>query len=186
MKVAVYCGSSAGNEPQFLAATQALGQHFVQQGIDVVYGGGHVGLMGAIADSVLQAGGRVYGVMPKHLVEREIAHQGLTELTVVADMHERKAQMAAMADAFVALPGGAGTLEEIFEVWTWAQLGHHRKPCAFYNVDGFYDPLFAMIEKMTTTGFLKPVYADMLIRTADPEALTEAFAGYQPPQNKWG
>lgn len=186
MKVAVFCGSSAGNDPHFLAATQKLGQHFVRQGIDVVYGGGHVGLMGAIADSVLQAGGRVYGVMPKHLVDREIAHQGLTELTVVADMHERKAKMASMADAFVALPGGAGTLEEIFEAWTWAQLGHHKKPCAFYNVDGFYEPLFSMVDKMTGTGFLKPEYAGMLIRTSDPAELTEAFAQYLPPQNKWG
>lgn len=186
MKVAVFCGSAAGHEPVFIEATRALGRHFVQQGIDVVYGGGHVGLMGAIADSVMQAGGRVYGVMPKHLVDREIAHQGLTELTVVKDMHERKAAMADMADAFVALPGGAGTLEEIFEVWTWAQLGHHQKPCAFYNVEGFYEPLFGMIEQMMKTGFLKNAYADMLIRTADPQALTDAFRHYQAPQNKWG
>ena len=185
MRVAVYCGSASGADPVFMNATQALGQYFAEQGIEVVYGGGHVGLMGKIADSVLAAGGRVSGVMPESLVKREIAHSHLTSLTVVNNMHGRKAQMADMADAFVALPGGAGTLEEIFEAWTWAQLGHHTKPCAFYNVQGFYDPLFAMIDNMVQQGFLKDEYRQMLIRVDEPDALVKAFRDYQAPDEKW-
>lgn len=185
MKIAVFCGSSTGNNPEYVEAAKRLGEYFAEHSIDLVYGGGKVGLMGAIADATLAHGGKVYGVIPKHLKEREIAHQGLTELTVVADMHERKAKMAQMADAFVALPGGAGTLEEIFEVWTWAQLGHHQKPCAFYNVNGFYDLLKDMIINMCQSGFLKPHYADMLIHTDEPESLITSINTYQAPQKKW-
>jgi len=185
MRVAVYCGSASGNEPVFVEATKKLGKYFAEQGIDVVYGGGHVGLMGTIADTVLEAGGKVFGVMPEDLVNREIAHKHLTDLAVVDNMHERKALMAEMADAFVALPGGAGTLEEIFEAWTWAQLGHHSKPCAFYNVHGFYEPLFGMLTNMIQKGFLKPEYSNMLIRVDEPEALVEAFRFYKAPQKKW-
>ncbi len=185
MKIAIFCGSSAGHSPQFVESTKVLGNYLARNGIDVVYGGGNVGLMGVIADSVLAAGGRVYGVIPEDLKNKEIAHPNLTDLKVVEDMHQRKAAMANMADAFVALPGGPGTLEEIFEAWTWAQLGHHAKPCAFYNMNGFYDSLKAMIDTMSTSGFIKPEYAQMLIHVDTPEALLSAMSVYQAPKNKW-
>lgn len=185
MKIAVYCGSASGLTPDFMDATRQLGHWLAEAGIDVVYGGGKVGLMGCIADSVLEKNGRVYGVMPEYLVNKEIAHTGLTELTVVSDMHERKARMADMADAFVALPGGAGTLEEIFEVWTWAQLGHHQKPCAFYNTKSFYNPLIEMVSSMVSAGFLKQEYMDMLITVDTPESLLSAIDQYHPPAQKW-
>ncbi|MBM6550347.1 TIGR00730 family Rossman fold protein [Marinomonas ostreistagni] len=185
MKIAVYCGSSSGNHPEYTAATKALGKFFAEQGIDIVYGGGKVGLMGTIADAVMENGGRVYGVIPQHLKHREIGHEGITELKIVKDMHERKAAMAEMADAFVALPGGVGTLEEIFEVWTWAQLGHHQKPCAFYNVEGFYEPLLAMVQNMSDAGFVKQQYVDMVLRVNTPEQLIDGIKAYEPPQQKW-
>ncbi|SBS30507.1 LOG family protein YvdD [Marinomonas aquimarina] len=185
MKIAVFCGSSSGNDPRFVETTKALGKYFAEQGVDVVYGGGDVGLMGTIADAVLEGGGKVYGAIPEYLKSKEIAHPNLTELHVVKDMHERKAKMAELADAFVALPGGIGTLEEIFEVWTWAQLGHHSKPCAFYNVMGFYDPLFTMVEQMRDAGFVRPQYVDMLIKTDQAETLLEAIRHYQAPDRKW-
>jgi uncharacterized protein (TIGR00730 family) len=185
MRIAVFCGSSSGNNPDFISATKILGKYLADNNIDIVYGGGKVGLMGTIADSVLAHGGKVYGVIPEHLKEKEIAHQNLTELKVVADMHERKACMAEMADAFVALPGGAGTLEEIFEAWTWAQLGHHNKPCAFYNINNFYDQLIGMIDQMSTSGFLNAQYAEMLIHTNDPEELLTSIRSYQAPKQKW-
>lgn len=185
MKLAIYCGSATGHSMEFMQATRQLGHWLAEAGIEVVYGGGKVGLMGCIADSVLEKGGKVYGVMPEYLVNKEIAHQALTELTVVSDMHERKARMADMADAFVALPGGTGTLEEMFEVWTWAQLGHHQKPCAFYNTRGFYDPLIAMVETMVESGFLKAEYADMIIKVDTPDALLAAIDRYCPPAQKW-
>lgn len=185
MKIAVYCGSSSGNDPKYVEATKALGKFFAEQGIDVVYGGGKVGLMGTIADAVMAHGGRVYGVIPQHLKHREIGHEGITELKVVNTMHERKAAMADMADAFVALPGGVGTLEEIFEVWTWAQLGYHDKPCAFYNIDGFYEPLLAMVQHMCDAGFMKQPYVDMALRATEPEQLVQAIRAYQPPREKW-
>ena len=131
--IGIFCGSSAGEHPLYLDTARLVGRTLAQQGLALVYGGGKVGLMGAVADAALEAGGVVIGVMPRGLVEREIAHRGLTELHVVEDMHERKTKMAALADGFIALPGGAGTLEEIFEQWTWAQLGIHEKPCAFLN-----------------------------------------------------
>lgn len=185
MRIAVFCGSSIGNNPEFIRATKILGKYFAENGIDIVYGGGKVGLMGVIADSVLENGGKVYGVIPQHLKDKEIAHQDITELRVVSDMHERKACMAEMADAFVALPGGAGTLEEIFEAWTWAQLGHHKKPCAFYNIEGFYNSLLGMIEQMSITGFLNPKYAEMLIHTSDPVELLSFINAYKAPEQKW-
>ncbi len=186
MKIAVFCGSSAGINPDYMKATKALGSYFAKNGIDLVYGGGNVGLMGAMADSVLAGGGQVFGVIPEYLKEKEIAHPNLTELRVVADMHERKAAMAEMAHAFVALPGGAGTLEEIFEAWTWAQLGYHQKPCAFYNVNGFYNKLIEMIDDMAASGFLKPEFSDMLIHTDTPQGLLSAFNSYVAPKHKWG
>lgn len=185
MKIAVFCGSSSGDSPEFIQATKDLGHYLGSNGIDLVYGGGNVGLMGVIADSFLESGAKVYGVIPEHLKSKEIAHKALTELKIVANMHERKAAMAQMADAFVALPGGSGTLEEIFEAWTWGQLGHHCKPCAFYNVAGFYDPLIEMITKMSDSGFLKPQYAEMLIHTHKPEELMLSINSYKAPKRKW-
>jgi len=185
MKIAVFCGSSSGESPEFVRATKELGSFLASNGVDLVYGGGKVGLMGVIADSFLDNDGKVYGVIPEHLKDREIAHAGLTDLKVVADMHERKATMAQMADAFVALPGGAGTLEEIFEAWTWAQFGHHSKPCAFYNINGFYDPLIQMISQMVGSGFLKSQYAQMLINTDQAAELLSSIKSYQAPKQKW-
>jgi len=185
MKIAVFCGSSSGNNIEYTNATKELGKFFVENNIEVVYGGGNVGLMGVIADSVMENGGKVYGVIPEKLQEKELAHKGITELHIVSNMHERKAMMADMADAFVVLPGGAGTLEEIFEVWTWAQLGFHNKPCAFLNVNGFYDKLFEMIEGMCDAKFLKQEYLDMLIQTDKQEELLKAIKEYVPPKDKW-
>ena len=185
MKVAVYCGSRPGNEPLYAEKARELGEFFGKNGIDLVFGGGHVGLMGITADAVLASGGKVYGVIPEHLVSRELAHPSLTELFVVKDMHERKAKMAELADGFVALPGGIGTLEEIFEVWTWAQLGMHRKPCAFYNVNGFYDPLLEMVKTMVATGFVNQQYLDMIVLAQTPMDLVDGFRAYSPPQEKW-
>ena len=185
MTIAVFCGSSAGNNIEYENTTKELGKFFALNNIDVVYGGGKVGLMGTLADSVLEHGGRVYGVIPEKLKEKELAHNGVTELRVVKDMHERKATMAELSDAFVALPGGAGTLEEIFEVWTWAQLGFHDKPCAFYNVNGFYNRLIDMITGMSEEGFLKKDYVDMLIKTDNKELLLESIKDYEAPKVKW-
>lgn len=185
MKIAVYCGSRTGSEPRFAQKARELGAYLGEQGIDVVFGGGHVGLMGIVADAALAHGGKVYGVIPEHLRDRELAHPNLTELFVVADMHERKAKMAELADGFVALPGGIGTLEEIFEAWTWGQLGFHHKPCAFYNVDGFFDPLLDMVRGMESVGFLNQEYIDMLILAEAPEQLVQGFQNYQPPHEKW-
>ncbi len=185
MKVAVYCGSRSGNEPLYAEKAKELGEFFGNNGIDLVFGGGHVGLMGIIADAVLASGGKVYGVIPEHLRDRELAHTGLTELFVVKDMHERKAKMAELADGFVALPGGIGTLEEIFEVWTWAQLGVHQKPCAFYNVNGFYNPLLEMVRTMVATGFVSQQYLDMIVLAQTPTDLVDGFRAYAPPQEKW-
>ncbi len=185
MKIAVFCGSSRGNNERFAEAADEFGHYMASQGMDLVFGGGKVGLMGVVADAVLAGGREVYGVIPESLRDRELAHQGLTRLDVVASMHERKALMADMADAFVALPGGPGTMDEIFEAWTWGQLGYHNKPCAFYNVEGYYDELLAFISKMSGAGFLKPEYADMVIVEQQPEALISALKNYRPPARKW-
>ena len=185
MKVAVYCGSRPGNNPVFVDKARELGTWFGSHGIDVVFGGGHVGLMGIVADATLAAGGRVYGVIPESLRDRELAHDRLTELHVVRDMHQRKARMSELADGFLALPGGIGTLEELFEAWTWGQLGFHHKPCGLYNINGFYDPLLAMVQTMQENGFLNQEYIDMVIRAETPEAVVEAFGNYRPPHEKW-
>lgn len=185
MKIAVFCGSSRGNDECFAEAASEFGAYMASQGLDLVFGGGKVGLMGVVADAVLAGGGEVYGVIPESLRDRELAHQGLTRLDVVTSMHERKALMADMADAFVALPGGPGTMDEIFEAWTWGQLGYHSKPCAFYNVHGYYDELLAFIGKMSGAGFLKPEYADMVIVEQQPETLVAALKSYRAPSRKW-
>ncbi|MEJ0064309.1 MAG: TIGR00730 family Rossman fold protein [Caulobacteraceae bacterium] len=185
MNLCVYCGTSFGDDPAYLAAARATARMLAEQGIGIVYGGAIVGLMGAVADAALAAGGRVIGVMPQALVEREIAHKGLSESYVTQGMHERKALMEQLSDGFIALPGGPGTLEEIVEQWTWGLLGIHAKPCGFLNVNGYYDSLEAMTRRMVAEGFLQKQYADMLIFTDDPADLLARFHGYAPPPPKW-
>jgi uncharacterized protein (TIGR00730 family) len=186
MRLCVFCGSNAGHDPIYMAAARLLGGTLARNGIDLVYGGASVGLMGAVADSVLSSGGHVIGVMPQALVDKEIAHTGLSDLRVVGSMHERKALMAELADGFIALPGGLGTFEELFEVWTWAQLGYHEKPCALLNAGGFYDKLTSFLDDVVEHGFVKPVHRAMLIVESDPAALIQAIRAYEPPKViKW-
>ncbi|MCP2262212.1 hypothetical protein LX15_005946 [Streptoalloteichus tenebrarius] len=185
MRVCVFCGSSTGRGERYLAAARELGRVLAERGIGLVYGGASVGTMGAVADAALAAGGEVVGVIPRGLLDRELAHQGLTELHVVADMHERKAMMAEKSDAFVALPGGVGTLEELFEVWTWAHLGIHRKPLALLDVDGYYADLRRFVDHMVREDFLREATRDMLIVDADPVRVLERFADYTPPEARW-
>jgi len=173
MRLAVFCGSSTGERSGFGDAAAAFGRLLAQQHIGVVYGGGHVGLMGRVADAALAAGGEVIGVIPEALERREVAHRQLTELHVVPDMHARKAMMASLSDGFVALPGGIGTLEELFEVWTWQILGYHHKPCGLLNVDGFFDELIAFLDKTVEEGFLRRKFRDRLQVASDPEVLLE-------------
>ncbi|MDQ2755642.1 MAG: TIGR00730 family Rossman fold protein [Actinomycetota bacterium] len=170
-RVALFTGSASGHDPRYASAATELGRHLATSGIGVVYGGAHVGLMGLVADAVLAEGGEVVGVIPRALHERELAHQGLTELVTVETMHERKAEMASRADAFVALPGGAGTLEEIFEVWTWQQLGYHDKPVAFYDTAGYWRPLLEALAGMTDAGFVRRPALDTLVVADRPEQL---------------
>lgn len=185
-RLCVFCGSSSGLQPAYHSAAQSLGRALTDRRIGLVYGGAHVGLMGAVADAVLSGGGEVIGVIPRALVEREIAHRGLTELRVVDSMHERKALMADLANGFVALPGGAGTLEELFEVWTWAQLGLHRKPCGLLNVNGYFDALGEFLDHATSEGFLRAEHRAMLMMETDPAVLLDRLAHYTPPPgSKW-
>jgi len=181
----VFCGSSPGTSPFYAEAAIELGRAMARRGIGLVYGGGNIGLMGIVADAVLAAGGTATGVIPRSLFEREIAHLGLTSLEVVGTMHERKLRMAELSDGFLALPGGAGTLEEIFEQWTWAQLGIHAKPCGFLNTGDYFDPLLTMIARMTAEAFLDVSYARMLLIDDRIEPLLDAYAGYVPPALKW-
>ena len=184
--VCVFCGSHPGNDPAYAEAAQRLGRLLAERDITLVYGGGHVGLMGVIADSALGAGGEVIGVMPRSLVDREIGHTGLTKLHVVSSMHERKALMSELSEGFVALPGGNGTLEEFFEVLTWAQLGEHGKPCGLLNVAGYYDPLLAVFDRMVDRAFLKEEHRGLVLVEEDPSALLERFDNYEPPRTiKW-
>jgi len=186
MRLCVFCGSNAGQDPVYIASARALGEALAAGGIGLVYGGASVGLMGAVADAALAKGGDVTGVMPQALVDKEIAHKGLSDLRVVGSMHERKALMAELADGFIALPGGLGTFEELFEVWTWAQLGYHRKPCALLNTGGFYDKLTDFLDDVVERGFVKPIHRAMLIVESDPAALIQAIRAYEPPKvDKW-
>lgn len=173
MRVCIFCGSSFGRGEDYRRATQRLGETFARAGVGVVYGGASVGLMGLLADTVLQHGGQVVGVIPQSLVAREIAHRGLSELHVVASMHERKARMAELSDAFVALPGGIGTLEELFEVWTWSVLGLHQKPCALYDVKGFYTGLTQFLDSLVEQEFLRPIHRALLRLESQPERLLQ-------------
>jgi uncharacterized protein (TIGR00730 family) len=185
-RICVFCGSSPGNRPEYLAAATQLGTALAARGIGLVYGGAAVGLMGAVADASLASGGEVVGVIPQALVDRELAHRGLTELRIVGSMHERKALMAELADAFVALPGGIGTFEELFEVWTWAQLGSHQKPCALLNVLGFYDGLLGFLDHVVASAFLKQLNRDMLLVAGTPEQLFEQLLVFRAPtETKW-
>lgn len=180
----VYCGSSPGRLDTYADAAHNLGERLADAGIELVYGGAGVGLMGVLAAAALARGGRVTGVIPRALMDRELAHPGLTRLEVVADMHTRKARMAALADGFVALPGGMGTLEELCEMLTWGQLGLHTKPCAVLNVAGYFDNLLGFIDHMAAEGFLRPRHHDMLLRADDVDALLAALAGYRAPAPK--
>ncbi len=171
--VCVYCGSRDGTRPAYLAAAQACGQSLGQRGWQLVYGGGSTGLMGAVADATLQAGGPVIGIIPDKLIQRELGHGGVTELQVVGSMHERKHKMAQQSDAFVALPGGIGTMEEIFEIWTWRQLGYHSKPLGLLNVDGCYDHLLRFIDALRDEGFLWPDVQELLLIDTDIERLLD-------------
>ena len=184
--ICVYCGSSFGLLPEYKETAFAFGELLASRRITLVYGGGNVGLMGAVADGALARGGKVIGVMPQLLVDKEVAHRGLTELHVVSSMHERKTMMADLSDAFVALPGGNGTLEEIFEVYTWTQLGFHAKPCAFLDVAGFYQPLAAFLTGVAEQGFLKTEHLEMLMMETDMERLLQRFTAYEHrPVQKW-
>ena len=184
--ICVYCGSAAGSDPAFLQEAVAAGTLIAEQGLTLVYGGGKVGLMGAVADAALAAGGKVVGVMPADLVNQEIGHKGLTELKIVNSMHERKWAMGELADGFLCLPGGPRTIEEIIEQWTWALLGFHAKPCGFVNVNGYYDLMRATIQQMADKGFIAQQYVDMLIYADTTAAALTAFETYVAPPPKWG
>ena len=180
-RICVFTGSQAGSRPAYAEQARRLGRLLGQRGIGLVYGGGSVGLMGVIADAALEAGAEVIGVIPEVLMIREVTHTGLTELRIVDTMHERKALMAELSDAFIAMPGGFGTLDELLEAITWAQLGLHRKPVGLLNVEGYYDPLLALIEHAIAEGFILPEYAQLLTVDSDPEELLEQLLRYEPP-----
>jgi uncharacterized protein (TIGR00730 family) len=175
-RLCVFCGSQLGVRPVYADAARELGRAMASRNVELVYGGGHIGLMGVVADAILDAGGRAIGVIPQALVERELAHEGLTELHVTAGMHERKALMAGLSDAFVALPGGFGTADEWFEILTWAQLKLHAKPVGLLDVDGFFDPLLAWIDRTVTEGFVKSSHRDALIVERDVDRLLDRLA----------
>lgn len=184
-RLCVFAGSSSGADPRYAEAARRLGELLAARGVGVVYGGASIGLMGALADAALAGGGEVIGVMPRALVEKEIAHPRLSDLRVVDDMHARKAMMASLADGFVALPGGAGTLEELFEVWTWAQLGFHAKPCGLLDAGGYYSALTVFLDHMVREGFIHPTHRAMLTISDDPRQLLDRFAAYVPPPAKF-
>ena len=186
VRLCIFCGSSPGARPDYAAVTAELAQLLAQRSIGVVYGGASVGLMGLLADSALAAGGEVVGVIPQALERKEIAHPGLSELHVVGSMHERKALMAELSDGSVALPGGSGTLEELFEVLTWSQLGLHRKPCALLNVAGYYDGLATFLDHAVSERFLRPEHRAMLLCEDTPAAVLDAVSRFEPPAvDKW-
>ncbi|HEY4732966.1 MAG TPA: TIGR00730 family Rossman fold protein [Gemmatimonadaceae bacterium] len=185
-RLAIFCGSNPGARPDYVKAARTFGGMLASRGIGVVYGGSSVGLMSALAESVLDELGDIIGVIPRMLVEREVAHKTLSDLRVVGSMHERKALMAELSDGFVALPGGIGTLEEIFEIWTWAQLGMHDKPCGLLNIAGYFDPLLEFLDRAVEEKFVRDVHRSMLIVESDPESLLARFEAYDPPKVvKW-
>ena len=182
----IYCGSSTGVDAAYAAAAREVGAELARRGIEVIYGGAHVGLMGIVADAALAGGGRVIGVIPQQLVRKELAHRHLTALHITSSMHARKAKMAELSEGFVALPGGVGTLEEIFEIWTWAQLGLHGKPVGLLNVGGYYDELVRFVDHATASGFIRPEQRGMLIVEPSITALLARFEAWVPPVvEKW-
>jgi uncharacterized protein (TIGR00730 family) len=181
--VCVFCGSRDGNDPAYVAAAEETGAAIARRGWRLIYGGGHVGLMGALADAALAEGGEVIGIMPRALLTREIAHPGLTRLHLVTSMHRRKALMSSMSDGFLTLPGGFGTLEEFFETLTWAQLGLHTKPCALLDVIGFWDPLLAMVDNQIADGFVPARHRRIILTGDDPDELLDRMAAYVPPDS---
>lgn len=182
----IYCGSSPGARTDYAAAASAVGKALALRGIGLVYGGGNVGLMGRVADAVIDAGGEVIGVIPHHLADKELAHERATQMIRVDSMHERKQRMADLSDGFIALPGGIGTLEELFETLTWLQLGLHRKPIGLLNVAGFYDAMLAFLDHMVEERFLKPEHRALMLVEENIETLIEAMQAFTPPDaNKW-
>ena len=185
-RVCVFCGSNPGSRPEYRIAAQALAIALARCGLGLVYGGGNVGLMGMIADSMLQAGGEVIGVIPQSLVAKEVAHHGVSELRVVDTMHQRKALMNELSDAFIALPGGFGTLDEFFEILTWSQLGIHSKPSGLLNVCGYYDSLLAMLDHAVNERFLRPAHRALVLADSDADSLLQRLASFSPVQTgKW-
>jgi len=185
-RIAVYCASSLGTDPIFYDSAYALGNTLAARNIELVYGGAKVGLMGAVADGVLDKGGSVIGVLPRFLAEKELQHESLTELIMVENMHERKFKMSELADGFITLPGGFGTMEEMFEMLTWGQLALHKKPNAIYNVNGYYNALFELIETMIASGFLKEEYRNFLLQGDSVEEVLNLIENYEAPKNeKW-
>jgi len=185
-RICVYCGSSPGRRPEYRDAAQALGHELAARDLGLVYGGASVGVMGAVADAVLEKGGQAIGVIPFALATREVAHSGLDELFVVESMHERKAKMAELSDGFIALPGGWGTIEEIFEMLTWAQLGFHQKPCGLLNISGYYDHLFTFLEHAIDQRFVREEYRPMIMMEQTAGGLLDRYQSYQAPTvKKW-
>lgn len=181
-RICVYCGSNSGARPEFREVAERLGRLLGRRRLGLVYGGGNVGLMGVIADAALASGAEVIGVIPRGFVDKEVAHDGVSDLRIVSSMHERKAMMVDLADAFVALPGGLGTLEELFETWTWSQLGLHARPCGILNVAGYFDPLLSFLDHAVREGFIKPRHRALLISAHDPETLLDRLAAFRPPR----
>lgn len=185
-RLAVFCGSNPGARPEYVESARSLGRLLCEREIGIVYGGSSVGLMAALADAMRDDLGDVIGVIPRMLVEREVANKALADLRIVESMHERKAMMAELADGFIALPGGIGTLEEFFEIWTWAQLGMHEKPCGLLNVAGYFDPLLQFLDRAVAEKFVREVYRKMVIVESDPVVLLSRFEAYEPPRVvKW-
>ena len=185
-RLAIFCGSNPGARPEYVESARSLGRLLCEREIGIVYGGSSVGLMAALADAMRDDLGDVIGVIPRMLVEREVANKALADLRIVESMHERKAMMAELADGFIALPGGIGTLEEFFEIWTWAQLGMHEKPCGLLNVAGYFDPLLQFLDRAVAEKFVREVHRKMVVVESDPVALLARFEAYEPPRVvKW-
>jgi len=185
-RICVFCGSNPGRDPVYMETAEKVGLFLAENGVELVFGGGRVGLMGKIADTVMENGGSVIGIIPKSLSDKEVAHQGLTELHIVDSMHTRKAMMEDLSDGFIALPGGFGTFEELCEIITWAQLGFHEKPCGFLNVNGYYDPLVELFDKATDQQFVRPKHRELVIIESDIKSMFQKMQDYKPPElEKW-